>query len=112
MGITKALVRKLFGKAALTTAALSGLVFLAAAPAAKADDCAKRIRKAEHNLQEAIEDHGYYSRKADHWRHELREAYQRCDRYGSGYRDRDGGWYDRDGRYHDRDDYRYDRDRD
>ena len=108
MGITKGLGTPMFGKAALATAALSGLLLFAGAPAAKADDCAKRIRKTEHKLHEAIEDHGYYSRQAEHWRHERREAYERCERYGDRYRD--GGWYDREGRYHDRDEYRYDRD--
>lgn len=110
MGITKGLVTKLFGRAALAATAISGLLFFAGAPAAKADDCAKRIRKAEHRLHEAIEDHGYYSRQAEHWRHERHEAYESC-RYGYN-RDRDGGWYDRDGRYHDRYDRNWNRDRD
>ena len=125
MGNAKGMVKKVFGKAALAAAALSGLLFLVSAPAAKADDCAQRIRKLDHKLHEAVEDHGYYSRQAEHWRHERREAYESCYRSGY-YRDRDGGWYDRDGRYHDRfggwydrdgryhdrDDYRYERDRD
>lgn len=122
---TKTLGNAVFGKAALAAAALGGLFFLVGAPAAKAEDCAKRIRKIEHKLGEAIEDHGYYSRQAEHWRHERQEAYESCNRYGYD-RDRDGGWYDRDGRYHDRwggwydrdgryhdaDDYRRDHDRD
>ena len=115
MGITKGLVKKVFGKAALAGAALSGLLFLPGAPAANAaarDSCERRVAKADHKLHEAIEDHGYYSRQAQHWRHERREAYERCDRDGYRYHDRDGGWYDRDGRYHDRDEYRYDRYRD
>src|SRR6201984_653382 len=97
MRITKGWVHPVFGKAALATAALSGLLFLAGAPAANAadrDNCERRIAKADYKLHEAIEHHGYYSRQAEHWRHERREAYERCERYG----------------YRDRDDYRYDRD--
>jgi len=97
MGITKGLANKVFGKAALATAALGGLLFLAGAPAANAadrDSCDRRIAKADYKLHEAIEHHGYDSRQADHWRHERREAYQRCDRYG--YRDRYDRGSDRD----------------
>src|SRR5882757_3373288 len=56
--------KTLLGTAALAT----GLVLFAGAPAAKAD----------HRLHEAIERHGYESRQADHWRHELREAREYC----------------------------------
>jgi hypothetical protein len=56
--------------------------------------------RAEWNLHEAIERHGYYSRQAQHWRHELREEQQRC-------------WRERERREHrDYDRHRYDRDRD
>jgi hypothetical protein len=97
-----------FRKGALVTAALSGFFFFAGTPSAKAadrDDCERRIARIEWRLHEAIEDHGYYSRQAKHWRHELREEYERC------YRDRDR--YDR--RYyrdHDEDYDEYHRDRD
>jgi hypothetical protein len=101
--------KSLFGKAALATAALGGFFLLAGAPAAQAanhDDCRRRIAHAEHELGEAIEDHGYDSRQANHWRHERREAYERC--YGREYyRDRDGYYRDERGNY-----YRYDNDRD
>jgi hypothetical protein len=73
--------KSLFGKTALATAALSGLLLFAGAPAMKAadrDDCRRRIAKTERKLHEAIEDHGYYSRQANHWRHERREARERC----------------------------------
>jgi hypothetical protein len=119
MQFGKGLVNKLLGKAAIASAALGAMLLFAGAPAATAadhDDCAKRIRKAEKKLHEAIEHHGYYSRQADKARHKRREAYERCDAYGGyGYRDRDyryrdGGWYDRDGNYHDRDGGWYDRD--
>ena len=100
-----------FGKTALATAALGGLLFFAGPPGAQAagrDDCQRRIAKTEHELGEAIEDHGYNSRQANHWRHERREAYERC--YGSnGYSRDDNGYYrDERGNYY----YRYDSDRD
>jgi hypothetical protein len=100
-----------FGKATLAAAALGGVLFLAAPPGAKAagrDDCQRRIAKTEHELGEAIEDHGYDSRQANHWRHERREAYERC--YGSNGYSRDDNGYHRDerGNYY----YRYDSDGD
>jgi hypothetical protein len=102
--------KSLFGKAALATAALGGFLFFAGAPKAQAadrDDCERRISRTEYRLHEAIEDHGYYSRQANHWRHELHEAYERCDRYR--YRDNRYRGYDRDD---DRYQRRYDRDGD
>ena len=98
--------KSLFGQAALATAALGGFFLFANVPSAKADSCSRRIAHAEHELGEAIEDHGYDSRQANHWRHERHEAYERC--YGREYyRDRDGYYRDERGNY-----YRYDRDRD
>ena len=111
--------KSLFGKAALATAALGGFFFLAGAPAAQAanhDDCRRRIAHAVHELGEAIEDHGYDSRQANHWRHERHEAYESC--YGREYyRDRDGYYRDERGNYYRYDSerdryYRYDNDRD
>ena len=84
----------MFGKAALATVALSGFFLFAGASQAQAadrDDCYRRVARAEHRLDEAIEHHGYYSRQADHQRHELREARERCGYYRDGYRQ-----YDRD----------------
>ena len=79
--------KSLFSKAALAAAALGGFLFFASAPGALAedrDDCQRRIAKTERKLNDAIEDHGYYSKQAEHWRHERREAYERC--YGREYR--------------------------
>jgi hypothetical protein len=94
---------KLFGKATLFTVALGGFLLFAGAPSAKAnawEDCDRRVERAEWKLHEAIERHGYYSRQAQHWRHELREEQQRC-------------WRERERREHrDYDWHRYDRDRD
>ena len=107
----KASFSPMFGKVAFATAALSGFLFFAGPPGAKAagrDDCQRRIAKTEHELGEAIEDHGYNSRQANHWREERREAYDRC--YGSNgyYRDQNGYYRDERGNYY----YRYDSDRD
>lgn len=92
--------KSLFSTAALASAALGGFLFFAGAPQAQAaapDNCERRIAHANHELREAIEDHGYYSRQANHWRHERREAYERCrDGYSREYRDRDDRGYDRD----------------
>jgi len=99
--------KSLFGKAALATAALSGLFFLIGAPGAQAadrDDGQRRFAASEHRFSDR--DRGYYvdrddyNRQADNWREERREAFER------NYRDYRNGW----GR--DRDDHRYNRDRD
>ena len=85
--------KAVFGKAALAAAILTGTLVLAGAPAASAidrDSCERRISKADYKLHEAIEHHGYYSKQAQHWRHERHEAYEQCYRYG--YRDRDDRW--------------------
>jgi hypothetical protein len=99
--------KALFGKTALATAALGGFFFLASPPGAQAarpDDCQRRIAKTEHELGEAIEDHGYNSRQANHWRHERREAYERC--YGNGYyRDQSGYYRNENGYYRDQNGY-------
>lgn len=116
-------LQAMFGKAALATAALGGVFLFAGVPSAKADDCQRRIAKTEHELGEAIEDHGYYSRQANHWRHERAEAYDRCygtyrdgrgyyrDEHGY-YRDERGNYYRYDDRYYQRRYRDYDRDRD
>jgi hypothetical protein len=81
MRIAKGLGNALFGRAALATAALGGLLFVAGAPAAKAadrDNCERRIAKADYKLHEAIEHHGYRSEQAEHARHELYEERERC----------------------------------
>jgi hypothetical protein len=129
MPLREHLQQSLFGKAALATAALGGFLLFAGAPQAQAADhresCERRIAHAEHELGEAIEDHGYYSRQANHWRQKRREAYEHC--YGRDYGDREGYYRDQWGNYYyryngerdrdsyrnyDRDNRRYDRDRD
>ena len=109
--------KALFRKAALATAALGGLFLFAGVPSAMADNCQRRIARAEHELGEAIEDHGYNSRQANYWRYERHEAYEACQRERNYYRDEGRRYYrDQDGNYYYRDErgnyYRYDGDRD
>src|SRR6266487_1240829 len=47
-------------------------------PAEDIDRCQRRIVHAEHELHEAIDRHGRYSRQANHERRELHEARERC----------------------------------
>jgi hypothetical protein len=122
MQLQQHLLKNLFGKAALATAALSAFLFLlfAGAPSAKAndwDDCNRRVAYTEWRLHESVEHFGYYSPEARHWRHERHEAYEQLERYRrhewkerarrehewrAHQRDYDGHRYDRD-RYRDRD---------
>ena len=82
--------KSVFGKAMIAAVVLGGTSFFAGAPNAQAydrdDDCRRAVRYNDWRLHEAIEDHGYYSRQADHWRHERHEAVERC-------------WRERDHRY-------------
>jgi hypothetical protein len=95
---------------------LGVLAFLATPPKARADDwdnCNRRIAYARWQLHEAIEDHGYDSRQARHWRHELNEEYERQEHLRRRYRDdrwREREWRER--REHDRNYYRRDWDDD
>jgi hypothetical protein len=101
--------KKFLRKTMLAAAALVGMLAFAGAPRASAEDydrCQRRIAKADHKLHEAIEHHGWYSRQADHARHELHEARERC--WNERHR-----WWDEDGhRWHsdrDWDDHDHDR---
>jgi hypothetical protein len=83
----------------LVSAAFLGMLAFAGAPKASADSydaCQRRIAKADHRLHEAVEDHGWNSRQADHARHELHEARERC--WNERHR-----WWDEHDHDHDRD---------
>jgi hypothetical protein len=70
-----------FGKAALVTAAATGFMIFIGVPTLRADQyetCHRRIAKADHNLHEAIERHGYRSPQATRARHNLAEAREHC----------------------------------
>jgi hypothetical protein len=99
--------KSLFGKAALATAALSGLFLFTSVPRAQAadrDDGQRRSAVSEHRFSDGdrgyYADRGYDTRQTDNWREERREAFER------NYRDYRNDWR------RDRDDYRYHRDRD
>ena len=91
--------RSAFGKAALASAALGGLLLFLGAPGAKASgwaDCNRRVAYAQYRYNQAIERCGPYSSAARHWAHERQEADARCDRFRREHRrDRDDR-YDRD----------------
>jgi dienelactone hydrolase len=84
----KSLVKMVFAGAAL--AALLAFSAVPRANAGDRDDCQRRVSKADHKLHEAIEHHGWNSRQADHARHELHEARERC--WNEQHR-----WWDEDG---------------
>jgi len=96
------------GKATLAAMALAGLLFLGAAPGARADDCQKRVRRADHDLHKAARRYGWDSPQAAHERHELSEARARCW-------ERNHRWWDEDDRRwrseRDWDDHDHDHDR-
>lgn len=100
----------LFGRAMLAAAALAGLLMFVGASQLRADDaCQRRIAKADHRLHEAIEHHGYQSEQAEHRRHELHEARERC--WNANHR----WWDEHEHRWHtdhDWDDRDHDHDRD
>jgi hypothetical protein len=98
-----------FRTASLALAAWAGLLIFTGSPSLRAnDDCQRRIAKADHKLHEAIEHHGYQSEQAEHWRHELHEARERCWRANH-------RWWDEDHRHwhtdRDWDDHDHDRER-
>jgi hypothetical protein len=102
--------KKFLGRSVLAAAALLGLLGFAATPRAFAHEdpyykCQRRIAKEDYKLHEAIERHGWYSRQAEHHRHELREARERCWREYHRWWDEDGHrWHnDRDWDDHDHD---------
>lgn len=72
--------KSLRSKAALALTTSVGLLIFMSAPNLRAnnDDCQHHVAKVDHQLHEAIEHHGSHSEEAEHWRHELREARERC----------------------------------
>jgi len=116
MRLHKHLLKSVFGKAALATAALSGFLLFAGAPSAKAndwDDCNRRAAYADWRLHISIEHFGYYSPEAGYWRHERHEAYERLEWYRR-HQWRAHEWREREWRehewrehHHDYDGYRY-----
>ena len=100
--------KKFRARTLLVSAAILSMLAFAGTPRASAEDydrCQRRIAKADHRLHEAVEHHGWYSRQADHARHELREARERCWNERHRWWDEDGHrWHsDRDWNDHDHD---------
>ena len=73
---------RIFGMAKVIVpgAALAGFLLFAGAPQLRADndDCQRRIAKADHRLDEAIEHHGRNSSQAQRARNQLHEAREAC----------------------------------
>ena len=72
---------------------------------ADADDCQRRVARADHRLHEAIEHNGYRSEQLEHARQRLHEARERCWRTEHKWWDEDNRrWHsDRDWDDHDHD---------
>src|SRR3954471_17915879 len=69
---------RIFGKVAFCSAALAGVLMFSGTPRTFADDCQKKVAKADHDLHEAIEHHGDNSKEAEHERLELHAAREAC----------------------------------
>jgi hypothetical protein len=82
-------LKSLVAKAVLAAVVLGGLLAFSGAPAAQAEEFGNRpvVRYDNFREREAIARHGYYSRRAEYWRHERREVFVR------GWRDRYGYWH-------------------
>ena len=72
-------------KSTLAASLAGGLLLFGGATrvlaAADADSCHRDVEKWESRLDRDIERHGNDSRQANHDRHELREAREKCERY-------------------------------
>lgn len=79
----------MLNRAKLLVVVWGSLIVLAGATSAGAADwgrdCDRRIAHEQHELDRAIERHGYYSRQAEHERRELGRLYAKC-RYRDRYR--------------------------
>jgi hypothetical protein len=85
----------------------AGALLFANPTVVRADDCQKRVAKADHNLHEAIEHHGWQSHQAEHWRQELAEARAYCWEHNHRWWDEDGHRWRSD---HEWDDHDHDHD--
>jgi len=72
----------MLNKARILGLALGAFILLGAAGTASAadwyHDCDRRVAHEQHELDRAIAHHGYYSRQADHERHELWRIESEC----------------------------------
>jgi len=72
--------KSMFGKLVLASAVLAGALCFAGAPKAQADERDRVVRYDNYRVHEAVERHGFYSPRADYWRFERREAFDRGER--------------------------------
>ena len=88
-----------WGRTAMAALVLGGSLMVVGVPSASARDfddrgrCEEQVERAQARLNRAVWRFGYYSRQAEHERHELAEARQRCWAQSHAYqwrRDRDG----------------------
>ena len=98
-------------KAVLAAAVLAGFLMFTAVPLVRADehDCQRRVARADHRLDVAVERHGFRSRQAEVARRQLRAERERC--WNGVHR----WWDEHDRRWHterDWNDHDHDRDRD
>ena len=86
-------LKSMFGKAVLATVVLGGALCFAGGSNAQADerdhgrDRDRVVRYDDYRVHEDVIRRGFYSPRADSWRHERREAFAR------GYYDRFGCWH-------------------
>ena len=98
-------------KAVLAAAVLAGFLMFTAVPLVRADehDCQRRIARADHRLDVAVERHGFRSHQAEVARRQLRAERERC--WNGVHR----WWDEHDRRWHterDWNDHDHDRERD
>jgi len=75
------MLSKIFSKAGMTAVALSGFLLIGSvAPASAYANCEQRIRRAERNLDRAIQHHGLHSVQAERRRDQLERVRARCHR--------------------------------
>lgn len=101
----------IFHKVAFCSAALAGILMLYSTPRVFADDCQRQVAKADHDLHEAIEQHGYNSKEAEHERVELHTAREACWSTDHRWWDEDSGAWHTQRDWDDNDHVRLDRDR-
>ncbi|MGC1483369.1 MAG: hypothetical protein WA789_06205 [Candidatus Acidiferrum sp.] len=94
-----------FGKTFLTGALLAAALMLAGAPQLHAQDCQRRIIRADHELHKAALRHGWDSPQATERRRELFAAREWCWKHGHRWWDEDNRrWHaERDWDEHDHD---------
>src|SRR3954471_1831978 len=67
-------------RAVLATALLGGFLMFTAVPLVHADehDCRRRVARADHRVDVAVQRHGFRSRQAEVARRQLRAERERC----------------------------------